>query len=309
MHIGVQLPHFGPLASAEGTVALAREAEQFGFDSVWVGDHLAYPPAYAERFGTVFYEAVTTLTWVAAATRRVRVGTAVLVLPYRHPLVLARQLATLDVLSGGRLTVGVGAGWMAEEFAALGVPLAERGARTDEALHVLRLLWGADQACFAGRFYRFDEVLATPRPIQRPGPPVWVGGNTPTARRRAARWGEAWLPIWHQPTGRGFTPEGLRAEVAALAAEAEAAGRGRTPAVAALMPLALLDREPTPEEARPLVGRPAGVAATLRAYAAAGLSHVIVSPYYGLPAPLLPRTLDDVRQLLARFAREVRPAL
>ncbi len=141
MKFGVQLPHFGPLASGRGAVTVARRAEALGLDSVWVGDHIVYPRGLAGRFGHEFYEAVTTLAYVGASTERIRLGTAVLVLPYRNPLILAKELATLDVLSGGRLAVGVGVGWLPEEYAALGAPFGERGAATDEWLRVIRALW------------------------------------------------------------------------------------------------------------------------------------------------------------------------
>ncbi len=309
MKFGVQLPHFGPLASAEGTFALARRAEALGFDSVWVGDHVIYPPALAERFGARLYEAVVTLSWVAATTTRIRLGSAVLILPYRNPVVLAKQLATLDVLSGGRLTVGVGVGWLPDEFAALGVPFAERGALTDESLRVIRSLWATERPAFAGRVFQFPEMLFAPRPVQRPHPPIWVGGNTPRAVRRAAELGDGWLPIWHAPTGRGFTPEALAERVATLGDLARKAGRDTPLETAGLMPFALLDRRPAVEEARPLVGPPELVAETLVRYGEAGLGHVVLSPYYGLPPALTPASLGDVERLIERFAGDVRPRL
>lgn len=307
MKFGIQLPHFGPLASGEGTIALARRAEALGFDSVWVGDHIIYPPQFAERFGHDFYEAVTTLAYVAASTSRIRIGTAVLVLPYRNPLLLAKQLATIDVLSGGRLTVGVGAGWMAEEYAALGAPFAERGAATDEYLEIIRTLWTEERPKFSGKFFQFPEVLSTPRPSQRPNPPIWIGGNSPRALRRAAELGDGWLPIWHKPTGRGFTPESLREKITQLGEFRRKAGRGGQPEIAGLMPLAILNRRATAEEAQPLVGPPDQLAEILRQYQNAGLSHIILSPYYGLSPALLPKTLAEVEQILTRFIREVRP--
>lgn len=306
MKFGVQLPHFGPLASGEGTLALARRAEALGYDSVWVGDHIIYPPPLAERFGPEFYEAVTTLAFVAAQTSRIAVGTAVLVLPYRQPVVLAKQLATLDALAGGRLIVGVGAGWLEEEYRALGAPFEQRGAATDEYLQAMRALWTADRPRFSGRFVTFPEVLFAPRP--RPTPPVWVGGNSPRALRRAAELGDGWLPIWHAPTGRGFTPETLRdrgAELERLRARAGREGRGE---MAALMPLAITGPV-APGPAQPLVGPVDAIVEMLRRYRDAGLGHVIVSPYYGLPPGLLPKSLEEVERLLAAFAADVRPGL
>lgn len=309
MKFGLQLPHLGPLASGSGTVRLARRAEALGFDSVWTGDHIIYPSQYVERFGSEFYEALTTLAWVAASTSRVTVGTAVIVLPYRNPLILAKELATIDVLSGGRLIVGVGTGWLAEEFAALGVPFTERGAATDESLRIIRCLWTEERPRFSGRFFQFPEMLAAPRPLQRPTPPIWVGGTTARALRRAAELGDGWLPIWHKATGRGFAPEALKGKIAELRELSRARGRTAPQTVAGLMPLAVLDRVPHAEEAQPLVGPPELIAETLGRYRDAGLDHVILSPYYGLAPELLPRTLTEVEQLFERFAADVRPRL
>lgn len=307
MKFGIQLPHFGSLASAEGTVSLARQAEALGFDSLWAGDHIVYPPQFAERFGSEFYEAVTTLAYLAARTSRIRVGTAVLILPYRNPIVLAKQLATLDVLSGGRLTVGVGVGWMAEEYAALGAPFVERGPVTDEFLRIIRTLWTEERPKFSGVRFKFPEVLFAPRPVQRPSPPLWVGGNSARALRRAAELGDGWLPIWHAPTRRGFTPKALAERIAGLNDLGRKAGRTVRYEVTGLMPLAILDRPPTIEEAQPLVGPPDLLVETLRRYKEAGLGHVILSPYYGVGAHLLPKTLTEVEQILMRFTREVKP--
>jgi alkanesulfonate monooxygenase SsuD/methylene tetrahydromethanopterin reductase-like flavin-dependent oxidoreductase (luciferase family) len=229
----------------------------------------------------------------------VTLGTAVLVLPYHHPLRLARTLTTLAVAAPGRLAVGVGAGWLAEEFAALGAPFEARGLVTDEALHVIRTVWRDERASFCGQVFRFEDVVFAPRPA--PAPPLLVGGNTARARRRALELGDGWLPIWHAPTGRGFTPEGLAAEVTAL--------RERRPAlaVAALMPLAIVEGRQAPARPEPLVGSRAALVDMLGRYREAGLDHVILSPYYGLPAEALPQTLDAVHDVLAVFVRDVRP--
>lgn len=309
MKFGVQLPHFGPLASAAGTLELARRVEALGFDSVWVGDHIIYPAEYVERFGREFYEALTTLAWVAASTTRIAVGTAVLVLPYRNPLILAKELATIDVLSGGRLIVGVGAGWLAEEHAALGAPFKERGAATDESLRIIRCLWTEERPRFAGRFFEFPEMLFGPRPVQQPTPPIWVGGTTARALQRAAEFGDGWLPIWHKPTGRGFSPEALSGKIAELRDLAGTGGRSLRHTIAGVMPLAVLDRAPRPEEAQPVVGPPEVIAETLSRYRAAGLEHVILSPYYGLPRESLPRSLVEVERMLERFAADIRPRI
>ncbi len=309
MEFGVQLPHFGPLVSGRGTLALAQRAEALGFDAVWVSDHIVYPATFAERFGTAVYEAITTLTWVGAVTERIRLGTAVLIAPYRNPLLLAKQLSTLDDLSGGRTVVGVGAGWMEEEFDALGAAFAERGAVTDEHLQVMRTLWRDAHPTHAGERYQFPPLCADPRPAQQPAPPIWIGGNSGAALRRAARLGEGWLPIWHRPTGRGFSPAELRVEIERLAELTEAAGRSVTQHIEGLMPLALSHEALAPEPLAPLVGRADQVAETLTAFKDAGLHHVILSPFYGVDPDRQPADLDAVVRLLERFMHDVAATL
>ena len=307
MKFGLYLPNFGPLASAEWIPALAQHAEGLGFDSIWAADNIVYPPQYAERLGSEFYEAVTTLAYVAALTRHIRIGTAVLVLPYRNPLILAKALATLDVFSQGRLIVGVGVGSMAEEYAALGAPFADRGTAADEYLRIIRTLWTQEHPKFSGKFFRFSDVLFAPRPVQQPSPPIWVGGNSSRALRRVAELGDGWLPIWHAPTGRGFTPETLREKVAEIGELAGRFGRRVRHEVAGIMPLAIPGRQPMMETVQPLVGPPERLVEMLRQYKEAGLSHVILSPGYGVPRELLPKNLAEAEQLLRRFVSDVRP--
>lgn len=306
MKLGVQLPHFGRLASAGGTSRIARDAAALGFDSVWVGDHVVYPAVLAERFGETFLEAVTTLACVAAAVPRVGLGTAVLVLPYHHPVRLARQLATIAAFAGDRLVVGVGAGWLEEEHRALGAPWRERGAYTDESIRVMRALWTEDRPRFDGRWVTLPEVVFGPRPAAPP--PLWVGGNSSRALRRAALLGDGWLPIWHAPTGRGFTPEALRARAAEMAEMRARAGRPGRGEVAALMPLAITERA-RPGPSQPLVGPAEAIVEMLGRYREAGLGHVVLSPYYGVDPALAPVNLARVVALLERFARDVAPKL
>ena len=158
MHFGIGLPHFRQLASTEAIATVAQQAEALGFDSIWVSDHIVVPHSAIPRFGEVFFEPFTTLAYVAGKTQRIRLGTSVIILPYRNPLFMAKALATLDVLSGGRLIVGAAVGWPAEEFEALGIPFRERGARSDEALQVMRALWTEAEPKFDGRFFRFAGI-------------------------------------------------------------------------------------------------------------------------------------------------------
>ena len=177
MRIGVNVPNFGPGTDPGMLRDWAQTVEGLGFDLLMVSDHVAITPDVAEQYPAPFYEPFTTLSWLAGITHRVRLGTTVLILPYRHPLLVARMAANLHQLSGGRLVLGVGVGWARQEFAALGVPFGRRGRLADEALRTLRAAWA-------------DETDYGHGPI-----PIWVGGNSDAGLRRAVRFGEAWHPL------------------------------------------------------------------------------------------------------------------
>ena len=188
MRLGVNVPNFGPGTSPDILRRWALTAEGLGFDLLMISDHVAVTPDVAGQYPAPFYEPFTTLAWLAGQTRDIRLGTTVLIVPYRHPLLMARMAANLNDLSGGRLVLGVGVGWAEQEFAALGVPFRQRGRLTDEYLLAMRAAW-QDSGDY------------------RSGPiPIWVGGNSDAALRRAARLGDAWHPL-------RFTPDWI--EVAA----------------------------------------------------------------------------------------------
>ncbi len=193
MDFGLILPNFGPRASAQSLFATAQAAERLGFHSLWATDHILLPEQDSERFGHL-YEAFITLAVLAGVTQRVRLGVSCLVLPLRDPMLVAKQVAALDALSGGRAMLCVCAGWSQGEFVNLGQPFHERGRRLDEAIAVLRALWRSEgePVDFDGRFFRFRNAVFSPRPRQPGGPPLWVGGNSPAALRRAARLGDGW---------------------------------------------------------------------------------------------------------------------
>jgi probable F420-dependent oxidoreductase len=184
--------HRGSSASPDLLTRRARLAEEAGFEALWVGDHIALPLQAPDPADEPRLEALVALTYLAAVTTRVRLGAAVLVLPQRQPVLLAKQLSSIDVLSGGRLTVGIGVGYVEPELRALGASLADRRARTDEYLAALRALWAEPPPSFEGRFVSFAGVIQRPRPAQRPHPPIVVGGHSPGAYRRAVREGDGW---------------------------------------------------------------------------------------------------------------------
>ena len=196
MAIGLFGLHRGGSAEPAALAQRARQAEAAGFESLWVGDHIALPAGAAAPHGMpaeeARLEAVVGLTYLAALTQRVKVGVGVIVLPQRQPVLLAKQLATLDVLSGGRLIVGIGVGYLEPELRALGASLADRGARTDEYLAAMRALWDEPVPSFHGRFVAFDDVMQRPRPVQRPHPPIVMGGQSAAAYRRTIASANGW---------------------------------------------------------------------------------------------------------------------
>ncbi len=169
--------------------ALAQAAEELGYDSIWAGDHIS--------FRNPLLDVVVALATFAAATERITLGAGIVLLPLRHPSLVAKEFASLDYVSGGRVILGVGVGGEGEkDFEAVGVDVHERGARTNEAMQALRELFGPPPARFAGRFYSFDGIRIAPAPVQEGGPPLWVGGRSDAAIRRAAVLGDGWIPIW-----------------------------------------------------------------------------------------------------------------
>ncbi len=227
MKFGLRYANIGPLSRREPALELARFAEDLGFESLWTIEHVVIPAGYTSaypysddgRFGWPedldYPDPLPWLATVAGATERIRLGTAIVILPQRNPVVLAKELATIDVMSGGRLSFGVGVGWLAEEFAAIGTPFDERAARTDEAIEVLRCLWSEDEASFAGRFTNLDRALMFPKPIQqvggRPGVPILVGGHSKAAARRAGRLGDGFFPARATPDDLGPLVDLVRA--------------------------------------------------------------------------------------------------
>lgn len=193
MKVGVNLLNFGPAASPESLLRWTRAVEALGYHFVMISDHVAMTPDVMARYPAPLYDPFLSLGWLAAKARRLELGTTVVILPYRHPLQVARLTANLDTLCGGRFIFGVGVGWARQEFEALGVPFHRRGAMTDEALDVITRCWTEDVVTHEGRFFTFRDVRTAPRPVRRP--PIWVGGASEAALRRAVRYGDAWHPI------------------------------------------------------------------------------------------------------------------
>ncbi len=309
MRIGVSLPNVGLDHGKETLLPVAQAAERLGFDSVWAAHHVVLPYERKSEYpyqrsgtevamspGMQWLDPVVTLSMIAGVTDRVRLGTSVFVLPYRDPVTLAAELAALDVLSEGRLVFGVGVGWMREEFDAIGIPPAQRGARTDEHLQAMKILWSEDPASFEGRFTSFDNVVLATTPRTEGGPPIWIGGNTDPALRRALRFGSGWHGFEVFPEE---VPQ-VRERLAALAGEV-----GRDPdelelsVARGLMPPGRED-ESFITDRRILGGSAEQIVDELGRYMDAGVEMVLIQ--VSLLAPLVPEALEWV-------AAEVLPKL
>ncbi|HKB24232.1 MAG TPA: LLM class F420-dependent oxidoreductase [Methylomirabilota bacterium] len=293
MEFGCHLPVYGAAATRDVLLGFARRMEALGYASLWASDHVVIPYAIASRYpysptgdfplppATNFLEPLTALALVAGATERIRLGTTVLVLPHRHPVLAAKMLATLDHLAPGRVVLGAGVGWMREEIEMFGVPYARRGAWSDEAIRVMRACWAGERVEHRGEFWRFPPFAALPRPA-RGTVPIWIGGHTPRALRRVAELGDGWHAAFP-------TAEKMRAGVADLEAACTKAGRDvKSLVISARVGL------PAKQDAEALVRE-------IRALAALGVSHVILESRV--------RDLADLTQIYEKFAREVRPSV
>lgn len=209
---GIHLPQAGPAASGEAMRRAAVLAEELGFADVWVSDHLVVPTGASYPPSAYIFEPLTALTWVAAFTTRVGLGTTVLVLPMRNPVVMAKTIASIDQMSGGRIILGAAAGWLEAEFDALGVPFAERGSRTDEAIEIMRRMWTDDHITDTWNAHgsRFESMRAKPQPIRHV--PIWIGGHAEVALARAVRVGDGWHGAFLSPTQTDVCVRRLRVD-------------------------------------------------------------------------------------------------
>jgi probable F420-dependent oxidoreductase len=302
MQFGLSLPHFWQVASPEAIRRVAQRAEHLGYDSIWVSDHIVIPDSAVDRFGSVFYEPLTVLSFVAACTSTIRLGTTVLIVPYRNPVVTAKVLSTLDVLSGGRVTVGLGVGWTEDEFKALGVPFQERGALSDEYIAVFKTLWTQDKPAFRGQYVHFDKIAFEPKPLQKPHIPIWIGGNSKRAIRRAVALGDGWHPTRPLPTE-------VKAGMAYL--REVCAQRGRDPyslMIAVRQPLKFYNGAEASVKHRPLLGSTQKIIDDLGQYRDVGVQYVMLDTFYSA-AELAHETVDSMLGTMERFATDVMPKI
>jgi probable F420-dependent oxidoreductase len=281
MKIGFNAPVAGPLAQPETLTRICASGEAMGFDFATFSDHVVIPTTINARYpysetgefptGSAAagrHEQLTEIAFVAAKTSRLRLVSSVMVVPHRPAVLCAKILSTIDVLSGGRLTVGIGAGWLQEEFEAIGAPpFAARGAVTDEYLQAFRVLWSQEDPRFSGEHVKFAGIVFAPKPVQKPGPPIWVGGESGPALRRTARFGDAWYPIGTNPAHPLDSLARYRAGIARL--RKAIADAGRDPASVGLAYRVAKHGEEVPRKAsdgerRLFSGSAADIAADLR---------------------------------------------
>jgi probable F420-dependent oxidoreductase len=296
MKFGVWLPNCRHLATPEIIRTTAVHAEELGYDSVWVSDHVVVPRANIPNFGETVFDPLITLGVVAGATRRVRLGTTVLIVPYRNAVVTAKMVSSLDALSGGRVVLGIGAGWVAAESAMLSVPFAERGPMTDEYLRAMQELWTSPTPSFAGRYTQFGDVVFEPKPIQKPHPPIWVGGHSRAALRRTVEFGAAWHPI-------NRSPDELRAGRTELARQSATRGRAVPPTITLRNDVRVLRRGQTVPESthggRVMAGEPEALIDQVKELAECGVEHLVLE--------FLAADGRELEEQMTVFADAVRP--
>ena len=287
MRYGFYLPNRGETARPDALEALVTRGEALGFASVAIADHVVFPVTIRSRYPYTVsgafpgqgdaLEQLSLMAFIAGKTRTLRLISSVMILPHRNPVVTAKMLATIDVLSGGRVTVGVGVGWLREEFQALAAPdFDRRGAVSDEYLRIFKTLWTEDPASFHGEFYRFDRIHCLPHPVQKPHPPIWIGGHSKPALRRVARLGDGWHPVGANPAAP-LRPAEMRVLLDELRRLAEA--ERRDPATLTISYKApLYDAGQGVDggrERRPFSGSPQAIADDIGAFAALGVSELI----------------------------------
>ncbi len=315
MEFGFGLPTRGPMATPQNLATLAHQGEELGFAIISVSDHIIIPKAIASTYpynesGTFAgsptgecLEQLSLLSFLVGVTSSAKLLTSVMVLPYRPPVLTAKMLATIDVLSNGRLIVGCGVGWMREEFEAIGAPAYdERGAVGDEYIRAFKELWTSDNPTFEGKYCRFANVAFALKPLQKPHPPIWTGGESPVALRRAGRLANAWYPIGSNPRFPVATPEQFADYATTVKHHALESGRDPSALSFAYSTNWYTDQQALtlPDgQRRPLTGTPQQIADDIKGYQEAGVRHMMVN--------LQGETLEQTLERMQRFADRIMP--
>ncbi len=306
MKFGFSLVVRGKDATPETFVQMAERSEALALDSLWCSAHVIVPPQHKSGYTLIpglkhpehwkegYWEPFTVLSYLAAQTSRLQLGTSVVVMPMHNPFELAKQVAEVDQLSGGRFVFGIGVGWFEEEFEVLGQNFHNRGARTNEGLELMRALWGDDPVTFKGKHYRVENACFAPKPAQKPSPPIWVAGGSKAAMRRAARYGDAWHPV--RPSF-----EDSRSAIAELDGYLEQEGRAPGSVEIAVKCPVVFQSGPAGADQPPTWGRPRDIADAIKRYRDLGASHFVLD--------VVPETRAVALDTMERFAQEVRPHL
>lgn len=306
MKFGFSLVVRGNDATPDTFAAIAERAEALELDSLWLSAHVILPPQvksgyvlipgrmHPDHWKDCYWEPFTVMSYLAAITSKIQIGTSVVVLPMHNPFEIAKQVAEVDQLTGGRFIFGIGVGWFEEEFEVLGQNFNNRGRRTDEALQLMHQLWGDDPVTFKGRYYSCENAHFSPKPVQRPRPPIWVAGGSEAALRRTARFADAFHPVrpsyeymvqCRQDLDRMLVEEGREAGSVELAVK---------------LPMIFRD-EPAGDGEPPTVGKPQAIIDGLKRYQELGSSHFVLDA--------VPETRQVALDTMERFAQEVRPKL
>ncbi len=294
MRFGIALPNYRPVGTRATLTEIAQQAEALGYDSIWATDVVMQTRSPEDERFAYALEAITTVAFLAGVTTRIQLGISVLVLPQRNPIVVAKEVATLDHLSDGRIVLGVGVGYHEMQFRWLGADFHRRGQRLDEYIQAMRELWTATEPRFEGQYVAFSDAVFLPRPVQPQGPPIVIGGSSPAVLRRVARLADGWHPV-------GLTP----AQYAEGMTQIRAIANGR-PIEGSLRIRTVVDRKLDVKMGGDsavqvsLDGAPAEIRARIEEYQAAGVDHLVAS----FESDDLPTILEDMR----RFAADVCPA-
>jgi probable F420-dependent oxidoreductase len=306
MKYGFSLVVRGKDATPDTFAAIAERAEALELDSLWLSAHVILPPQvksgyvlipgrmHPDHWKDCYWEPFTVMSYLAGITSTIQIGTSVVVLPMHNPFEVAKQVAEVDQLSGGRFIFGIGVGWFEEEFEVLGQNFKNRGRRTDEALELMGKLWADDPVTFKGRYYACEDAHFSPKPVQRPRPPIWVAGRSEAALRRTARYGDAFHPV--RPTYE-YMVECRRDLDRMLAEEGRDAGSVE---LAVKLPMVFRD-EPASGDEPPTMGKPQAMIDGLKRFQELGASHFVLD--------VVPETRQVALDTMERFAQEVRPKL
>ena len=310
MQFGFAIVGRGPLADPDALVKVVQRGEELGYDAFYMGDHVLVPNqvtapypyspdgSWAGVAAGEVKEQLTTLAFLAGATSRIRLVASVMIVPYRPALLAAKVVTTIDVLSKGRFTLGVGAGWMREEFEALGLPpFEERGDMTDDYIQAFKAMWSEDRPTYHGKYCDVSGIQFLPKPVQKPHPPIWVGGESRRAIRRAATFGDAWYPFGSNPSFPMDTSERLGKAVERLRSQTEK--RGRDPGAVEVAYRPAQYRLTRDGHSAPFVGNAEQITEDIREFAGVGVKHLVI----GFDESGLEAHLEDME----RFAEEVMP--